>query len=319
MSIQLEERLSSALGAESANHSSQNWDGLADQTYARVARRTRLSRAGFSAALIALAVGGGAAVATAQPDTTPIDVVAGPTNTAAASSAVAEAQSVEAAAMQSMPRVEIQGFGDVLPGLIVDALPRAIVVIAVAAAVLAIGAWIRRRRMSRPLRLPGKALLTIVTALVVAISVFTWVFDVFWIPGGSMSPTIEAGDRVLTVRGERGANVGDIVIFTRPEGTGGFGNELIKRVIAVEGETFEVTNGRAFVNGGAVRFVPDSWDVSQIVRESPVITIPEGHVFVVGDNSRGSTDSRDFGPIPVDSINGTVRWVTGGLPTVVEN
>ena len=130
-----------------------------------------------------------------------------------------------------------------------------------------------------------------------------FVVEAYRIPTGSMIPTLEIGDRVLANKftlhlwdPERG----DIVVFDSIEGGE---DALIKRVVGVAGDEIRVQGGILFVNG--------EWQEEPYVNnESPdggfygPTTVPEGHVFVMGDNRANSGDSRVFGPVPLDYVKG---------------
>ena len=99
---------------------------------------------------------------------------------------------------------------------------------------------------------------------------------------------------------------GDIVVFEPPNGS----NEpYIKRVLAVAGETVEIRDGGVFVDG--IRVVEPYIDegITECLRSpcEPVL-VPEGSVFVMGDNRRNSSDSRSFGTVPIENIIGRA-WV----------
>src|ERR687894_1076762 len=131
-----------------------------------------------------------------------------------------------------------------------------------------------------------------------------FVLEAFRIPSESMVPTLLVGDRVLAnkfvyrlTEPERG----DVVVF---ESVGeGDDQKLIKRVVGVARDEVEVRNGTLLVNGEAReepylnRNLPfnDSYGPSEV---------PEGHVFVMGDNRANSADSRVFGPLPIENIEG---------------
>lgn len=160
----------------------------------------------------------------------------------------------------------------------------------------------------------------LIGAAIVAALVRTFVFQAFYIPSGSMMPTLKEQDRVLVNKLSYDFNDvgwGDVIVFKRPPDAPGTVPDLIKRVMALPGDTIEVFNGDVYVNN--VR-VEESYllqqGVSTRLRGDPIpgcmpadatpdrCTVPEGHVFVMGDNRGGSTDSRSFGPIPVDDIVG---------------
>lgn len=172
--------------------------------------------------------------------------------------------------------------------------------------------------------LPGLLL----TALVVAVLVKTFLVQPFYIPSESMLPTIEVNDRVMVNKlayrlGE--PERGDIVVFLNPSLTDAQLEEsfpeafirsvleavgirtrgqddLIKRVVAVGSQTVEIENGHLEVDGVEVSepYLVNGTTMSDF---GPV-DVPEGHVFVMGDNRNSSLDSRRFGPIPVEEIVG---------------
>ena len=146
-----------------------------------------------------------------------------------------------------------------------------------------------------------------VTLLVAFVLVFGFVrpfiVAAYWVPTESMVPTLEVGDRVFAnkfiyrfAEPERG----DIVVFEDVEG----GEEdLIKRVVAVAGDRVRVVNGVLKVNGeaqGEPYVQPQLPDGSVYGPER----LPEGYVFVMGDNRGNSADSRVFGLLPVENIEG---------------
>jgi signal peptidase I len=119
-----------------------------------------------------------------------------------------------------------------------------------------------------------------------------------------MVPTLEVGDRVFVnkfVYHFREPERGDIVVFRSVEGGQ---EELVKRVVAVSGDEVTVEDGRLLVNGEPQSepylnraFPPDESSYGPT-------RVPEGEVFVMGDNRANSRDSRFFGPVPLENIEG---------------
>ena len=169
----------------------------------------------------------------------------------------------------------------------------------------------------------------LVGALALALIVRAFLFQAFYIPSPSMEPTLSSGDRILVNKVSyrlHDVNRGDLVVFhPRPE-SGVDADDLIKRVIALPGETVTTDSGRVLIDGGlliepylpvpdgTVGFTMVPWCANQDTTAG--CTVPDDHVFVLGDNRGNSRDSRYFGPVPVDSIVGRafVRvWPLGGL------
>jgi signal peptidase I len=179
----------------------------------------------------------------------------------------------------------------------------------------------RRKNRSFWAELP----ILILVALVVAIIIKTFFFQAFYIPSGSMIPTLEINDRVLVnkLSYRFGAiERGDILVFDSPEaieversfasrvvrsigeatGLTSPDTVLIKRVIALPGETVEIKDNQVYVNGNPIAepYLPDG----TTMRDFDELTIPADHVFMMGDNRNQSRDSRVFGPIPREDIVG---------------
>lgn len=144
-------------------------------------------------------------------------------------------------------------------------------------------------------------------ALLVAVVIRTFVFTTFWIPSASMEPTLMGEgrrDRVVVNRLSYKAhdvNRGDIVVFANPPGepsiaVGGRAvKELIKRVVALEGETVELRDGRVYVDGKRLdeSYLPDGTRTEPICNQTR-FEVPEDSVFVMGDNRANSRDARCF-------------------------
>lgn len=142
-------------------------------------------------------------------------------------------------------------------------------------------------------------------AVVVALLVRTFLFTTFWIPTGSMEPTLMGSprkDRVIVNRLSyklHDVNRGDIVVFDVPDGEpvmsveGQQVNELIKRVVGLPGETVTLRDGRVYIDGTLLEedYLPDGTRTEASCGVS-TFEIPEGHVFVMGDNRGGSRDAR---------------------------
>lgn len=158
-------------------------------------------------------------------------------------------------------------------------------------------------------------------AFLLAMIVRLFAFQAYFIPSGSMIPTLMVQDRVLVNKLSydfHDVNRGDVIVFKRPEGTSGDVDDLIKRVIGLSGETLVFQNGNVFVDGQLVEesYIAEQDSTFPIAGipgcvpagTSTECTVPSDHVFVLGDNRRGSTDGRVFGPVPEETIVGRA-WV----------
>jgi signal peptidase I len=140
--------------------------------------------------------------------------------------------------------------------------------------------------------------LLILGALTVALIIKTFLFQAFYIPSESMSPTLEKNDRVVVNKLSyrlHDVNRGDIVVFKAPEGVDPTVKDLVKRVIGLPGETIEQTGGRIYVNGKRLKepYLTDG----AIAEPGPGfarIKIPKDSYWVMGDNRSNSKDSRLF-------------------------
>ena len=155
-------------------------------------------------------------------------------------------------------------------------------------------------------------------ALVAAFAIRYFVAEPFIIPSASMTDTLEVGDRLI---GEKitykssSPKAGDIVTFTDPEDSS---KTLIKRVIAVAGQTVELKNGYVYVDGemlsesytdGKPSYPLDGHASSLSEDVSYPYVVPEGCIWVMGDNRTNSLDSRYFGAIPVSSVTSRAVFV----------
>ncbi|NJC22743.1 signal peptidase I [Arthrobacter pigmenti] len=142
----------------------------------------------------------------------------------------------------------------------------------------------------------------LVIAALVLLAVRLWVVEPLLVSSSSMEPTVAEGSVVLLYRhGE--VTQGSLVSFANPTESG----TMLKRVVATGGQSVAIKDALLYVDGVEVRepFV----DHSRIdgTYFGPV-TVPAGHVFVLGDNRDTSIDSREYGALPLESIEATVIW-----------
>ncbi len=143
-------------------------------------------------------------------------------------------------------------------------------------------------------------------AVVVALLVRTFLFTTFWIPSGSMEPTLMGAgrrDRVIVNRLSyklHDVNRGDIIVFEVPPGEptmvidGQKVEDLIKRVVGLPGETVSLRDGDVYIDGEKLDepYLPDGVETEPICGGEPEWVVPDDSVFVMGDNRPRSQDAR---------------------------
>ena len=176
-------------------------------------------------------------------------------------------------------------------------------------------------------------------ALLLALFIRTFIVQAFKIPSGSMIPTLLIGDHILVNKLSYGLRIpfweeylveyqkpqrGDVIVFIFPEDRT---KDFIKRVIAVGGETVEIRNKKVYINGNPIPDTHAYFKNGEMMGEiqpgqnnfGPT-TVPENHLFVMGDNRDSSHDSRFWGFVSLDEVrgkafliywswDGTDRWV----------
>ncbi len=165
-----------------------------------------------------------------------------------------------------------------------------------------------RRKGRRQLRRNIEWVVIVVVAVLSALLVKTYLIEAFYIPSGSMEPTLKTGDRVLVNKLSyrlHAVHRGDVIVFKRPPGVAGEPRirDFIKRVIGLPGETIETRGEVVYVNDKPLKepyLPPGSRTVPGIERQR----IPAKHYWVMGDNRSNSSDSRFFRTITESSIIG---------------
>ncbi len=144
---------------------------------------------------------------------------------------------------------------------------------------------------------------SIVAAVVMALLIRTFIVELYIVDGPSMRPTLQHEERLIVnkfIYRVRNPEKGEILIFKYPRDTS---RDFIKRVIATGGDTIEIKDGRVYVND---QMLKEDYILEKTRTEYPKVTVPEGTVFVMGDNRNNSDDSRfaDVGFVPLDLIKG---------------
>ncbi len=184
--------------------------------------------------------------------------------------------------------------------------------------------------------------LLILAALLVAVVIKTFLIQAFWIPSASMEDTLQLNDRVLVNKlAYRFGDLerGDIVVFDDPRdgttveeslfdsvrrnigeaiGVNVPRSEFIKRVIGLPGETLEIKDNELFIDGQRI-YEAYLKPGNPPMEDFGPVTIPEGEMFVMGDNRAESHDSRRFGTVPIDTIVGkafVIMWPSSRWQTL---
>lgn len=142
---------------------------------------------------------------------------------------------------------------------------------------------------------------TILWALVLALLLRTFVVQAFWIPSGSMIPTLIPRDRVLVSKfwyGFTEPKRGQIVVFKYPVDPQ---RDFVKRVIGLPGEMVEIDNGTVSIDGEPLG---EPYIKNHDRFNFGPVKVPEDHYFVMGDNRPNSQDSRFWGFVPEENLKG---------------
>ncbi len=162
-------------------------------------------------------------------------------------------------------------------------------------------------------------------AFILAMFIRTFFIQAFRIPSGSMEPTLQIQDRLMVNKLRLGPKIpfthkripgygqlhrGDIIVFVYP---GEPKKDFIKRLIAFGGERVEIRFGDVYIND---QIVEDPrirniyyYNYGPYAQPGAAIEVPPGHLFVLGDNSKSSHDSRYWGFVPVENVIGNASVI----------
>ncbi len=169
-------------------------------------------------------------------------------------------------------------------------------------------------KKSRPAKsVLAEYLFVVLMAVSVAFIFRSTVAQSYWIPSESMEKTLLVGDHLFAEKISKRLRTperGEILVFQNPQDKK---VNYIKRVIGLPGETLEILGSDVYINGKLLdepyvntgAYLP--FEISYY-RFGPVV-IPEGHVFMMGDNRFNSSDSRVWGPLDIKLINGRAIFV----------
>lgn len=141
----------------------------------------------------------------------------------------------------------------------------------------------------------------VILLMCLAVTLLLDVFMFSLVSGDSMYPTLNSGDLLISSR-ISGFEIGDIVIVERDNASPLESKYLVKRVIARQGDTLDIISGQIILNNKLITepYITNSWNCDYS------IVVPEGYVFLMGDNRNVSVDSRVMGPVPISNVKARV-------------
>lgn len=180
----------------------------------------------------------------------------------------------------------------------------------------------RDKQIKRKKKLWLEYLEVIATAFVLVFGFMKpFIVDAFTIPSESMEDTLLVGDRILVAKFIYGINIpftkihilgfnkpkiGDVFVFKPPPQAGRKTN-FIKRIVGLPGDIIEIRNGELYRNGKAIteeKYIKRINTSPLRVMNFGPVTVPQDHVFAMGDNRDNSNDSRFWGFVPFENIKG---------------
>ena len=149
---------------------------------------------------------------------------------------------------------------------------------------------------------------SILAAVVIAMIIRIFIVELYVVDGPSMRPTLQHDEKLVVnkfIYYVRNPEKGEVVIFRYPRDPS---RDFIKRVIATAGDTIEIKDGRVYVND---QLLIEDYISEKTYSEYPKVTIPDGTIFVMGDNRNNSEDSRfsDVGFVPLDLVKGKAMFI----------
>lgn len=145
--------------------------------------------------------------------------------------------------------------------------------------------------------------LTILIAVILVVIIRLFILDSRIVPTTSMVPSIMPGDRLFVEKVTihfSDLRPGEVIVF-KPPPESNLKDDLIKRLIALPGDTVEVKDGKLYVNDVVLE---EPYLAEPMTYEYPKTVVPEGKIFVMGDNRNSSYDSHAWGFADLDSVKG---------------
>jgi len=157
------------------------------------------------------------------------------------------------------------------------------------------------------------------------IALYLFILQPNQVKGASMEPTFYTGEYILTSKITykfKNIQHGDVIVFKSPKNPD---IEYIKRIIGLPGDKLSITNGVVKVNDNIITenyifSTTNLWE-GGYTKNGQEITVPQEEIYVMGDNRARSSDSREFGPVPISSIIGYVfyRYYPANKNGMIEN
>lgn len=161
-------------------------------------------------------------------------------------------------------------------------------------------------------------IISILIAIVLAFFIRYFIVELYMVEGPSMRPTLVNGERLVVnkfIYRFKAPERGEVLVFRYPRDPS---RDFIKRVIGVAGDTVEIKDSRVLLNG---QLLNEPYILERTRGSYPAVNVPEGHIYVMGDNRNNSEDSRfkDVGFVPLELIKGkaiTVFWPLDHIKTL---
>lgn len=149
-----------------------------------------------------------------------------------------------------------------------------------------------------------KEILPYIIIIIVVVLIRTFIVTPVQVEGTSMFPTLEDGEILMLKKYDHTFDRFDVVVFQHND------TRLIKRIVALPGETVEYKDDKLYINGTYIKenFQKNSQTEDFKLEDIELTKVPKDHYFVMGDNRNNSTDSRIIGAVSEEKIKGTTNF-----------